>query len=338
MQTSIKHFAPENQPSRVFELAERLLAAYKIDGGNVHLAGCRLDNCPFLRVTAEGMGRKVVFYLDPEGLVLESTMIERLGVDRLAHLAHPPEQYSGPDESLIDRAKKMANVEFSKESPPERVQLDILWCKFATGRLRFTIGDESLDVPFSGWSRLIEPPPVVCPISGENTFHLAATDDGRIMAAESIGQCDLTGQRLPTTELTTCNETGKTVHNEKIQICPVTGSPVLIEKMVSCDVCGEMVAPSALERGQCVACRQLEVVRSNDPCRQLLLEKHPGLAQWRRWQLAQTRQAWILGLGGWMRRVRIVLDSETLEIKRIARRAPLSGKWEPVAPEDIGLS
>ncbi|MCA9247546.1 MAG: hypothetical protein KDA42_10535, partial [Planctomycetales bacterium] len=45
------HARPVVQPQQVHELTSQLFNAYQIENGSVHLAGCRLEEVPFLRRT-----------------------------------------------------------------------------------------------------------------------------------------------------------------------------------------------------------------------------------------------------------------------------------------------
>ncbi len=333
----VDHFTPTDQPQRVFEVASRLLDAYQVDGGTVHLAGCRMDDRLFLRFSVDESGRCVSFYLDEAGAQVDPAKVDCLGIANLKKLARPPVQCEELVARLAERGRRMVAQSFPPSAPPEKIEVVAIWCKFASGRLRFTIGEESLDLPFSGWSRLLEAPPVVCPVSGVETFHLAATDDGRIIAVEQIAACEETGRRVASEELVTCSVSGRRVIAERTHVCPVSGEPVLAELMVACSVCGEAVSPKAIEQGVCLACGRLEPVGRDDPRRVRLVEKYPSLGPWRKWQMAETASVWIVGLAGWTKRVRMVLDRETLEPKRVVVRPYLKGSWTPVEPKEINI-
>ncbi len=68
--------------------------------------------------------------------------------------------------------------------------MNIIWSHWAAGKLRFTIGNEFVELPFADWASRLKAPTWSCPHSGQPTFHLAATDDGRIVAAEEIATCE----------------------------------------------------------------------------------------------------------------------------------------------------
>ena len=54
----LMHAAAARQPLSVHELAEHLFAQYKVDGGHMHLAGCSLEDRPFLRLSYLRMHRE----------------------------------------------------------------------------------------------------------------------------------------------------------------------------------------------------------------------------------------------------------------------------------------
>jgi len=327
------HLAPTHQPTSVHETADRLLPSYTVDGGTVHLAGCRLDDRLFVRARSGRSGRTVEFHLDEQGEPLDPARVERLGMYATETLAHPPEPAHASIERLRERAAERLAQHFPPEHPPEQIDVAAIWCKWASGKVRFTIGALSADVPFAGWARTLEPPPYVCPATGVKTFHVGATDDGRIVAAERIGVCDQTGRRTVVDELVTCSATGRRVLAELADVCPVTGKPVLKNEMIPCATCAQRVAPAAVAGGECAACRGLAPVVRTDPRLSLILDRHPVLESWRHWRMAETARVFVLTARGWLRRVLVVVDKESLDLKRGARGHRLLAGWQPVAPD-----
>ena len=120
-----------------------------------------------------------------------------------------PQPPKPPLTQAIETAARAAIERFPGDAPPEVLAKAALWCKFTEGKLRFAVGKESADLPFSGWSRTLQPPPFVCPHTGMATFHLAATDDGRIAAADQIEPCAETGRRMLKEELVTSSLSGR---------------------------------------------------------------------------------------------------------------------------------
>ena len=68
--------------------------------------------------------------------------------------------------------------------PVSPLAVAIVWCKYAEGKLQFTIGEGTAELPFAGWARTLAAPPFVCPVSRRESFHLAATDDHRVTVAD----------------------------------------------------------------------------------------------------------------------------------------------------------
>ena len=328
-----EHFAPENQISSVHEIADRLLSAYTVDGGNVHLAGCRLENQLFVRASAKHASRDITFYLNQQGEQLDPTLANLLGVEKLQKLEHPPEE-NGDDwvEPLVPLARQKMIQQFDPENPPETVDVVAVWCKHVEGRLRFTIGDESVDLPFSDWVRTLQPIPYRCPYSGVESFHLAETDEHQIVPAEAIAICEETGRRVLASELVTCSETGQQLVAELAETCPVSGKPVRPEHMIVCEHCGQRVAPSTIDRGWCSACRTRDRVKKNDPrlIRLKELNTELKLKGWHKWQLAETDHIMVITANRWFKQLLLVADVKTGKLLRQAKRFRPFGHWNDV--------
>ena len=212
------------------------------------------------------------------------------------------------------------------------VECRAIWCKYVEGKLRFTIAAAALDLPFSGWTRTLAAPPFVCPHTGAATFRLAATDDGRIAAAERIETCAETGRRLLSTELVRCAVTGRRVSPELAEVCPISGRRLLRTEFVRCGSCRQRVSPQVVERNQCQACRRLKAVMKADPRMARLLHEHPTLDRWRHWRLSETSRVYVLVATGWLKRLLVVVDKETLELRHMATGGRLSSHWTAVEP------
>ena len=326
-----EHFAPEHQISSVHEVADRLLPAYTVDGGNVHLAGCRIENRLFVRASTQHAGRTVCFVLNQRGEELDPILGEKLGIDQLIELEHPPEEHG--DDSVRPLAQIAQNrmiQQFDAKSPPEKVDIIAIWCKHVEGRLRFTVGDDSVDLPFSDWVRTLQPAAYRCPYSGVESFHLAATDDHRIVPAETVEVCEETGRRVLVGELVTCDETGRRLVAELAEICPVSGKSIEPKHMIVCEHCGQRVAPSTVDQGWCIACRTREHVRRSDTRLVRLQEQNPELklAGWRRWQLAETDHIMVITANRWLQRLLLVANAKTGKLIRRAKRHCPFGHWQ----------
>ena len=129
--------------------------------------------------------------------------------------------------------------------------------------------------------------------SGVATFHLAATDDGRIDAAEQVVACQHSGRRVLRQDLVACSVTGKAVLADFTETCSVSGRPALRHEFVACSSCRQRVSKAVLAEGECAACRGLKKVSKDDPRIAWILSEHAGLDRWSRWQLAETRSVYV---------------------------------------------
>lgn len=326
----ISHAAPADQPGSVRQIAAKLFPAYTIDGGNVHLAGCTLEDRLFARLDFQLDGRATAIYVDHTGKEVDAALVESLGMDHVIELEKPSQPYEPQIERMIEAATALAAGRCTAEPPGNPVAAMAVWCKFAEGKLRFAVGENTADLPFSGWAKTLQPPPFACPGSGVLTYHLAATDDGRIVAAEQIECCAETGRRVLGDELDTCAVTGRRVLPEMLETCPVTSCRVLGTEMLECRTCRQRVSPAAIERRQCVACRQLRPVGKADPRMARLLHEHPQLDTWGNWRISETTTNYILSASGWFKTLLLVVDKESLELKLLATGNRFFSGWTAV--------
>ena len=383
--------AASNEPSSVHELADRLYAAYQVDGGTAHLAGCTLEDRLLVKFSlSDALGDASSppvasqRMTDAEGNLLDDHSLGSLDVDVLSdtRVGAPPRwrllarivaaglklaereaeraakssEHRDPSEggardhaagaavtseqqNSAGRAEAQSvgqhEAAASDDSCYDRLaQVTLIRCKHAAGKLCFTIGEHSAEVTFNGWARRLEPPPIECPQTSEPTFHLAATDNGRIAAVEEIAACEQTGRRMLRRELVVCSQTGQSVVPELTQTCPVTGKHILSDALRPCTMCQQRVSPGALSGEICAACRGPAQVTLSDPRLARILDEHPGLESWRAWQLAETSAVYVLVASGWFRRLFVAVDRDTLEPLRVARSTRLKSEWEPVAEEE----
>ncbi len=342
----IANLAPRGQPTSVHQVADRLFPAYKIDGGHAYLAGCTLENRLFMKVTVNRAGGSTSFFLDSAARRLDDSVVRQLGLENTLELEKPPEPVEAELASLAKLAGRMVKDEFgdvssgnvsnAAEPPRPQVELAALWCKYAQGKLRFTIGEQTADLPFCDWAATLVPPPFVCPYTGRKTFHLAATSDGRIVAAEEIETCAQSGLRLLRDDLIICSVSGKRVSRELTEVCPVTDEHVLSEEMVECESCRQRISPQSVESNRCRACRQPQSLAKDDPRWLRLQEAHPAARRWRRWNVSETADALIFNGSGLFKRILLVLDKDTLQPKHLAVGNRLSPAWNAVEVERIG--
>ncbi len=158
------------------------------------------------------------------------------------------------------------------------------------------------------------------------------TDDGRLTVAEAIGICAETGRRALQIELETCAATGRTALEERFATCPVSEQRVLQSALETCEDCQQSVSPNVLEKGHCAACRGVHAVDKDDPRMARVLGEYPKLDRWRYWTIAETATVYILVATGVTRRLLVVLNKESLEVLRVARRGRFAQTWSDVTP------
>jgi len=241
-------------------------------------------------------------------------------------------------DALIAAGRRMVAQEIHRHGPDviatEPVAITLIWVKRVDGHLRFTIGDVSTTLAFSDWARLLKPPPYLCEHSGARTFHLAATDDGRIDAKEQITRCQRSGQRVLKQELLECSVTGQQVLGQFTETCPVSGKPCLSEEFGTCESCQQRVSRAVLHDDQCDACRHLSQLQKNDPRLVWLLGEHPGLDRWNLWKLAETGDVYIAEARRFFQRLRIVADKQTLAVRHLATSGLFSREWKSPTDSD----
>jgi len=326
------HLAPAGQPRSVHELTDRLFSAYTVEDGAVHLAGCRLEDRPFLRMGDSSQARAGALITDESGRAVEDGFARLLGMDETVPWQPPPEMSPSQLAETVRHTTEAARHRWGVAGTLDAV---FIWCKHAEGKLRFTIRDQSADLPFCGWRRTLQPPPFICPHSGKPSFHVAATDDGRIVAFESIGTCEETGRRVLADELVTCDATGLTVLADQTRICPVSNRPVLERALATCSMCRQRVSPKTIVKGRCLACRSTRPIAKDEPLLAPLLETHKGLQGWANWALSETAEVFILLAAGWWKRLLLVVDKESREVRYAAQGQRFPGGFSAINVSEI---
>lgn len=337
LEDQLLNLAPADQPNTVHEMAERLLPAYTVEGGTVHLAGCLLEERLFLRAGVRDANRSIEFFLDSQGREVDAPMVAALGMNHTIKLQRPPKQAEKAIRHLSSLARQMLAQRLAEKDSPRPVDLVAVWCKFAEGKLRFIIGDSTVDLPFADWARTLRPSPFTCPYSNQTTYHVTAIDDGRIVAAEQVATCDESGRRVLAGDLVTCTATGQRVLPEFAETCPVTGETVLRTEMARCGTCRQNVAPATMRQERCEACNRLEPVGKADPRLARLLDEHPLLDRWRRWCLSESATAYHLTAHGWFRKLLLVVDKDSLDLKLLATGHRFRSGWDVVEPSQYKL-
>ena len=323
------HARPVNQPEAVHELSARLFEAYRLDGGQAHLAGFHLEDTPLVRLTWVGEADdekplvRHAFY-DELGRPLGVDLAKALGVDRLAPMADAtPRLEVGRRDRMLESARRAG-----EETP---ALATIVWAKRASGRVRFEFGEESVDTRFDGWASLLTPPPVVCPSTGVETFHLATVDGGAVAAAEQIAECSVSGHRRVLGDLGRCSTTGRLAEPEWLAECPITGETVLRTELQTCRLCDQRVSPAANPEGVCRACRSKQRVGSGDERVARLVQAHPGLRAWAHWRVAETRDVVVAEASRRLKCVQWVFDRESLEPIHAVATTRFLSTWRPLS-------
>ena len=331
------HAMPARQTITLPALSSRLFSAYSVQGGTVHLAGCTLEDRPFACCTYRyrhddhpTTDRLVQVYASEGGPIVDVDQIRSLGLDNLIPFPGKPPHL---DKKLVRRlAEYGRRVPNSAHESYVHLATTLVWCKFTEGKLLFTIGDHSTELRFSGWAQSfldnrIQPPPFLCTASNRQTYHLAATDDGRLVAAESIANCQITGRRVVDQDLVTCAVTGRRAVSELFVTCPVTGDRVLSTESTSCSTCLCKVSPTSVRGHLCRACRSLKPVRKDDPRMARLLGEHPGLDRWARWKISETADVYVLTAGRLLQKLLVVVDKINLDPLRLATSGRFQKSW-----------
>jgi len=332
------HARPKEQPAAVNALADRLFSAYQVTGGNIHLGGCQLTDFPFLRLSyaAEEASHTTIkhLYVAHDGSSVSDDLVSDLGLDKVEPITKaPPRIEEASLSALIAAGRRVAaqaaNSRELQTAVAEPLLTTIVWVKQASGKLYFEIGESSAVLPFSGWAKLLKPKPFVTEYSRTSTFHLAATDDGRIDAYEQITACELSGERVLLQDLVQCSVTGKRVKKEFTEICPVSGKPTLKDEFDVCPLCQQRVSKAVLTDNACLGCRGLEKIAKDDPRLVWILGEHTGLDRWKHWQLAETLDVYIVQASSLLKRLLVVVDKETLVVRHVATAGRFSSIWTP---------
>jgi len=338
----VPHAAPSEQPVGVHQLTANLFRAYTVDGGHVHLGGCRLDDRPVLRLTyrlrrqdPSSQSELIHEFVGDDHRPLDKQLVESLHLDRIIPLPASPRKSADREIELLVAAGKKKSRARQDGADVQLIASVIIWCKYAHGRTSLTFGDETASVSFEGWARLLAdgqvmPPAFACPETGIESYHVAATDDGRITAAESIAVCEESQRRMLATELQTCEVTGRRVLPEYMKTCCVSEQRVLASAMTTCSMCRQSVCPTIVKGGRCKACRRLKSVTKADPRMARVLGEYPGLDRWRSWKMSETRTVYILMASSLLRRLLVVLGKEPLDLLHLATSGRVFSGWTEV--------
>jgi hypothetical protein len=82
----------------------------------------------------------------------------------------------------------------------------------------------------------------------------------------------------------------------------------------------------------------MKSVKKADPRMARVLHEHPALDRWRHWRISETSRVYVLVARGLLRRLLIVVDKETLELRHLATGSRLSGGWTIVEPDQYAYA
>lgn len=332
------HATVARQPNSVRELAEHLFTQYQFEAGQIHLAGCRFENRPFLRLTyfqptaPTPDGQVSHCYASMDGQLLSPAYRTGLELDNAVPM-------TGRSARLEEKVlRQWADVVTERcarrgSNPAESLlAATLIWCKYAVGKLSFSNGQSSVELPFSGWAkffcdRRVVPPPYTCPLTGMSSYHLAVTDEGQITVAEAIATCAESGRRVLDIDLTACSVTGRRVLAEFLDECPVSGEPAIRTEFQNCGTCRQRVSPAMISNGQCRACNELAAAAADDPRLERIRDRFPKLKQWRGWRISETKTVYVVMASQVWQRLLLVLGKDSLNVLLVASRPRLSKTW-----------
>ena len=336
---SIAHAVPREQADRVHDITPVLYAAYQVDGGRVQLAGCTLEDEPFLRVTqvitSQDGDKLVHFFVDRKCNLVDKAFAHSLNLEDVVVPKRRQREWDDISrKEFVEEARKVAVTKISEKSGDLVVET-LVWCKRAQGKLVFSIGQGSVELPFSGWAQRLasgveSPPPYTCKLSGLQSYHLTATDDGRITVVEAIEECSESDTRVLATDLQTCEATKRRALAEHFETCPVSGQTLLRSALVKCSMCQQDVSPKAIVRGRCGACRSVKSISKDEPRLARVLDEFPGLDRWRTWRMSETSTVYVLVANALIKRLLVVVDRDSLEVQRVAEGSRFTGNWVDV--------
>jgi len=136
-------------------------------------------------------------------------------------------------------------------------------------------------------------------------------------------------------ELVTCDATGLTVLADQTRICPVSNRPVLERALATCSMCRQRVSPKTIVKGRCLACRSTRPIAKDEPLLAPLLETHKGLQGWANWALSETAEVFILLAAGWWKRLLLVVDKESREVRYAAQGQRFPGGFSAINVSEI---
>jgi hypothetical protein len=244
------------------------------------------------------------------------------------------DQISANDRQMKQRLEDIGE-RFAVSSESRLVGALLLWHKAFIGELVFKNDRYRRDRKIEMRIHEGKPPAMRCEKSGCPAYHLVFTDDGRLVDSSIVGLCAESGRALPRDEMKLCSITGKLLSPEYVVECPISGETVYSKVLIECPECLERVSPRSIEKMLCVACGHPSQVQKADTRVRNIVRRYPGLENWSKWLLSETRNVYIVELVGRLTLAKVVLRKMDLEVVRCVKKPRIFGSWRQVAMSDL---
>jgi hypothetical protein len=238
-----------------------LLAQYDVEPGlEVHVAGCHLENRPWLATGHYRAPGIAIQLFDAGGNAIPEDRVDQL---RLTDWLPMTQALSDQEKAELESYLHQARRERKEDESWPNLGCIVVWCKWVQGRIVFASKAGDLEVDFCGWAsdlanRRQAAPLVACRETGQKDYRVCRLEDGTVTVSSAILECQATGLRTLKTRLKPCQSTGKVVQTSLLVKCPVTGESLLTEAMQACSQCGQRTSGSGIRHGRCLACASLE--------------------------------------------------------------------------------
>jgi len=326
------HSAPLRQPVSLHELEPLIVSQFTLDGVTAKITDFRLQDRPLMRLTFSATGDVLRHrYFDGEGAEISG---ERLSVMQIEDLAPQVKWTSrlsdGRLSEWIDRCLKSAESDSA-----DCLAAVVVWCKWAQGRVTFSARRQSVSHPFADWAQSLVSqqhgaPAYACPLSELSSYHLAVDDQGRILPAEGIGVCSVSGKRVLQSELRRCEASGAMALPEHLETCPLSDRSVLSSQMLKCRATGLRVFQQATRAGVCEPCSQMQTLDSEDARIARLLDRYPPLTAWNNWRGAESGRLFFATAHRSLKKLLLVVNTESMETLGAGTGMRWGPGWKPV--------
>lgn len=324
----VRHRRPVGEVIRAAELTSVLSSPFRVVGGQVSLAGCLLEDVPFLE--SRGTNREPVWF-DHWGRRVTDAFAASLRLGQTEEIERAPVAW-GPQELSAWQARI---AEQSGMTVAELPSLRVIWCKWARGKLAFRVGDVGAELPFEGWAQSFldgtrRPPSWKCPVTGQSGDEFVLTDDGELTVSQAVHRCERSGRMRLETHLELVS-LGRWLSSEYVETCPLTQVRCEPESMVACRQCGGRLAGVGLQHGLCPLCRETRRLPPASRWAQWL-GRHTRPAQISQWRIAEGGGRVVLMRAGWLAGEVWLLAAATGRVLHHRRRKGW-GRWREAEKE-----